>query len=184
MRRSKDLAEDDTLAQKLLADPKERWEHELVIQQVTERLKPLSKSLEIPTTAIMKLPHIQHLYTPITAKLKKNYRLIELTKELHPTPALGGAPRYQALDYIAQAEPLPRGFYAAPLGYIEANQQEGEMVVAIRSAVAQASRLWLFAGAGIVAGSEAEKEWQETALKFRVMLQALEQTHASPIGRA
>ena len=95
-----------------------------------------------------------------------------LIKLLHPTPALGGSPRRLALAAIREAEPVPRGWYGAPVGWIDVNL-DGAFVVAIRSAVAQDKRAWLYAGAGIVADSEAEKEWEETGLKFRPMLEAL-----------
>jgi menaquinone-specific isochorismate synthase len=91
---------------------------------------------------------------------------------LHPTPALGGDPRDLAMQVIAEAEPVPRGWYAAPVGWIDRNL-DGQFTVAIRSAVAQEKRVWMYAGAGIVAESIPQKEWDETALKFRPMLDAL-----------
>jgi menaquinone-specific isochorismate synthase len=91
---------------------------------------------------------------------------------LHPTPALGGSPRELAMQLIGEYEPVPRGWYAAPVGWIDRNLN-GQFGVAIRSAVAQEKRVWLYAGAGIVAESEPQKEWDETALKFKPMLNAL-----------
>jgi menaquinone-specific isochorismate synthase len=76
------------------------------------------------------------------------------------------------MEYIRNAEPIPRGWYAAPVGWL-APDLDGAFAVAIRSAVIQERRAWLYAGAGIVAGSQADQEWKETALKFKPVLQAL-----------
>jgi menaquinone-specific isochorismate synthase len=76
------------------------------------------------------------------------------------------------MEFIRNAEPVPRGWYAAPIGWID-YQLDGEFGVAIRSAVSQDRRVWLYAGGGIVADSIPKKEWEETALKFKPMLNAL-----------
>ena len=112
--------------------------------------------------------------------------MLPLLEALHPTPAMGGVPQAQAMDYIAQAEPVPRGWYASPVGWIDHNL-DGAFAVAIRSAVSQNERVWLYAGAGIVADSIPQKEWDETALKFKPMLGALGVMlcpHASAKARA
>ncbi|MCB0182494.1 MAG: chorismate-binding protein, partial [Anaerolineae bacterium] len=90
----------------------------------------------------------------------------------HPTPALGGTPRGLALEFIRESEPVPRGWYAAPAGWID-HRLDGAFGVAIRSAVADNRRVWLYAGAGIVADSQPEKEWVETGWKFRPIQEAL-----------
>ena len=94
-----------------------------------------------------------------------------MVEALHPTPALGGDPRRAALQLIRELEPIPRGWYGAPVGWIDSGL-DGEFAVAIRSAVAQEARVWIYAGAGIVADSLPEREWEETELKFRPMLDA------------
>ena len=111
------------------------------------------------------------MHTPIHAQLKVASGLLPLADTLHPTPALGGDPRHIALGLIRQLEPIPRGWYGAPVGWLDA-QLDGQFAVAIRSAVAQESRVWIYAGAGIVARSQAQAEWDETALKLRPMLDA------------
>jgi menaquinone-specific isochorismate synthase len=93
-------------------------------------------------------------------------------QRLHPTPALGGAPSEQALAFLRHVEPVPRGWYAGPVGWLD-SELDGVFAVAIRSAVTQYNRAWLYAGAGIVGESLPEREWAETALKFRPMLGAL-----------
>lgn len=165
--------EDAVLAQQILNDPKERYEHDLVVQRLRERLEPLTTNLDIPDTpTVLQLGNIQHLYTPVEGMLRKPEGILPLIENLHPTPALGGSPRDMALEFIADYEPAPRGWYAAPIGWIDASL-DGEFGVAIRSAVAQDRRAWLYAGGGIVADSVPEREWNETALKFKPMLNAL-----------
>ena len=122
---------------------------------------------------MLKLRNIQHLFTPIGGRLcDPDASILTLVSLLHPTPAMGGVPAGAALSCLRSLEPVPRGWYAAPIGWFDA-QDDGEFAVAIRSAVSQYARAWLYAGAGIVGDSDADQEWAETALKFRPMLGAL-----------
>jgi menaquinone-specific isochorismate synthase len=172
--RSADPLEDAALGQQLLNSAKDRHEHELVVYSILERLAPLTDKLEIaPQPGVYKINNIQHLYTPVRARLIEANGILPIAELLHPTPAMGGTPRRLAMQVIRDAEPVTRGWYAAPVGWIDVNL-DGAFAVAIRSAVAQERRAWLYAGAGIVADSEPEKEWEETALKFRPMLEALQ----------
>ena len=172
-RRGQTPQEDEAYADALLGDPKERHEHALVVNALRDRLTPVSESLDIPETpTVLKLSNIQHLYTPVRATLRQPMGVLPLAERLHPTPALGGEPREAALTFIRQAEPVPRGWYAAPIGWVD-HRLDGVFAVAIRSAVSQDDRVWLYAGAGIVANSQPRQEWEETALKFRPMLNAL-----------
>ena len=164
--------EDRRFADELLASDKDRYEHQIVIERIVSRLDPVAETLRQEDTSVLKLSNIQHLYTAISGKLCKLMHVLSLVELLHPTPALGGEPRNIALERIDELEPVPRGWYAAPVGWVDA-EQNGQFTVAIRSAVAQQNRVWLYAGSGIVAGSNAQKEWQETALKFHPMLNAL-----------
>lgn len=171
--RSDDGREDEALGQQLLNSAKDRYEHDVVVMSMLERLAPLTAQLEIsPQPGVYKLRNIQHLFTPIRGRLLQPDGILPLVELLHPTPALGGSPRSLALAFIRDTEPVTRGWYAAPLGWIDANL-DGAFAVAIRSAVSQHRRVWLYAGSGIVADSDAQKEWDETALKFRPMLEAL-----------
>lgn len=173
VRRGLSDAEDEMYAQQILSDPKERHEHALVVEALRERLGPVTTDLHLPDTpGILRLSNIQHLHTPVTGTLQANTGVLPLIERLHPTPALGGKPRELALDFIGEAEPVPRGWYGAPIGWID-HKLDGMFGVAIRSAVSQDKRVWLYAGAGIVADSVPQKEWDETALKFRPMLDAL-----------
>ena len=173
IRRGQTPDEDAGYAREILNDPKNLHEHALVVEALRERLEPLSDQLTVPATPdILKLSNIMHLYTPVSATLKNDSGILPVIEQLHPTPAMGGKPRELALKYISEAEPVPRGWYAAPVGWIDSNL-DGVFGVAIRSAVSQDKRVWLYAGAGIVGDSEPQKEWDETALKFRPMLDAL-----------
>lgn len=171
--RSDDPRGDEALGQQLLNSAKDRYEHQVVVMSLLERLAPLTAQLEIsPQPGVYKLRNIQHLFTPVRGELLRPEGILPLVQALHPTPALGGSPRRLALAFIREAEPVPRGWYAAPLGWID-YRLDGAFAVAIRSAVSQQRRVWLYAGSGIVADSDPRKEWEETALKFEPMLEAL-----------
>lgn len=173
IKRGKTPDEDAALASQILHDPKERFEHEVVVNEIRERLLPHVADLTIPDgPEVLKLSNIQHLHTPIHGRLKSKSGVLPLLELLHPTPALGGSPRDKALAFIDHAEPVPRGWYAGPVGWLDPNL-DGAFAVAIRSAVTQDRRVWCYSGAGIVADSIPQKEWDETALKFRPMLNAL-----------
>ena len=163
--------EDEHLASELLNDPKEVFEHRVVSERLTERLGTLG-DVETGEIGLLKLHNIQHLYTPVSARLEAVKSVLPVVEKLHPTPALGGEPRDLAETLIGDLEPQPRGWYGAPIGFI-GRDLDGAFSVAIRSAVLQQERAWLFSGAGIVPDSVPDKEWRETALKFRPMLRAL-----------
>ncbi len=170
--RGKDGHEDDMLGSQLIDSPKDRHEHDLVVASILARLAPLTSQLEIaPQPGLYKLSNIQHLYSPVRGTLLQGDGILPIIKVLHPTPALGGAPRKKAMAFIREAESVPRGWYGAPVGWIDLNL-DGAFAVGIRSAVAQEKRVWLYAGAGIVADSEPVKEWEETGLKFMPILNA------------
>ena len=171
--RGKTAVADEALAQELLNSTKNQHEHALVVESIRRRLEPLTSNLTISDKPkILQLGYIQHLFTPIQATLKQANGVLPILQNLHPTPALGGQPRELAMPFISQAEPVPRGWYGAPVGWLDHNL-DGAFSVAIRSAITQDRRVWLYAGAGIVADSDPQAEWEETELKFRPMLHAL-----------
>jgi len=173
IQRGSNAAEDDALADELLNSTKDRHEHALVVAALRRRLAPLTAQLTVPADPVIyQLSNIQHLYTPVEGELTEAMGILPLVEVLHPTPALGGAPRDLALDFIRTAETVPRGWYAGPVGWIDQNL-DGAFGVAIRSAVAQQQRVWLYAGAGIVDASVPENEWAETGWKFRPIQAAL-----------
>ncbi len=164
-------AADRRLGAELLASAKDGEEHAIVVEKMRDRLSQITESLTIGRLDLLKLSNIQHINTPILGLLKRQAGILPVVEALHPTPALGGDPRAVALRLIRDLEPIPRGWYGAPVGWIDSNL-EGQFAVAIRSAVAQEARAWVYAGGGIVADSEPRSEWEETELKFRPMLDA------------
>lgn len=166
-------AEDEWLAQELLADAKNVHEHELVADTVRDQLEPFAASISAEERRIRRLATVQHLHTPITAELSDDRHVLELVEALHPTPAVGGLPPDRALETIHETEPFDRGWYAAPVGWIDA-AGNGAFAVAIRSAVATPRQATLFAGVGLVADSDPDREWDEVQLKYRPILDELE----------
>lgn len=165
--------EDRDLGAALLASHKERHEHEVVVRHIRKTLRELCASIDAPATPIlMKMRNVQHLYTPVTARLTGKANVLALVERLHPTPAVGGWPRGAALDFMREYEHLDRGWYAGPIGWIDA-RGDGEFAVALRSALLDSASATLFAGCGIVADSDPQREYQETLLKLRPMLNAL-----------
>ncbi len=166
-------AETAAYAKTLLSSEKDLHEHALVVGMIRQRLAPHARALHAPDQpVVLSLKNIQHLHTPIHATLREREGVLPWVERLHPTPALGGQPREEAMRFIELNEPVLRGWYGAPVGLIHPNL-DGEFCVAIRSAVAQGNRAWLYAGCGVVASSQPDNEWDETALKFNAMLHAL-----------
>ena len=156
----------------LLASSKDQREHAIVIEDIVAGLNPLCTSVEhAAEPQLRQLPNIQHLETPIKATLKEE-GFFDPVQALHPTPALAGQPREAAMQMIRDVEPQSRGAYGAPVGWITPHG-DGELAVAIRSAVFRQKEGLLYAGAGLLADSDPEKEWQETILKFLPMMDAL-----------
>jgi menaquinone-specific isochorismate synthase len=167
-------AADAKISEELLNDQKNREEHDFVVQMIKSAIKDCCADIEIPETPVVyPLKNLQHLYTPVTATLKKDCSIFDLVARLHPTPALGGTPTEKALRFMREHEPLPRGWYGAPIGWLDSNGN-GEFAVAIRSGLIQGDEVSLFAGCGVVKDSDIEAEYEETNIKFLPMLSALE----------
>jgi menaquinone-specific isochorismate synthase len=172
-RRGEGASEDAALAAALLRSEKDLREQRHVLDSIVRRLAPLGLALEFATTpALRRLANVQHLHTPVRAVLPDGVRLLDALARLHPTPAVGGTPREAAVPAIRELENFPRGLYAGALGWINA-RGGGEFFVGIRSALVEGAHARIYAGAGIVAGSEPEKEFAETDLKFRALQDAL-----------
>lgn len=173
VRRGKDLGEDQRLGQALLSDEKNREEHAYVVSMIEEVISPLCTALDVPNQPkLLKIRDIQHLFTPIQGEAKSTADLLSFVHALHPTPALGGTPRKEAVDLIRELEQMDRGYYAAPIGFVDA-EDNGEFVVGIRSALLKGGKAILYAGGGIVSESDPLAELEETNVKFRPMLRVL-----------
>jgi menaquinone-specific isochorismate synthase len=166
-------AEDEWLARELLASEKDNHEHDLVVGAIREQLDSLSTTISTDERRIRRLATVQHIETPISAELAGDEHVLSLVEALHPTPAVGGLPPDRALATIRETEPFDRGWYAAPVGWFDA-KGNGTFAVALRSAVTMQDVATLFAGVGIVADSDPDREWDEVQLKYRPVLDALE----------
>lgn len=171
--RGKTVEQDTELGNELLNDPKNCSEHQYVVDMISKVFLTHCRGQFVPKKPkLMKVRDIQHLYTPVEGDLLPESNLIDLVRDLHPTPALGGEPRQSALSLIRQYETMNRGYYAAPIGWIDA-KGDGEFAVAIRSALLDRKEAYLYAGGGIVEDSTPDSEYAETWVKFRPMLRAL-----------
>ncbi len=171
--RGTSAASDRVLAQVLMESAKDRREHALVVQAMIAALEPLCDEFAVAASPqVLALANVQHLSTAITGRLAERRHLLDLVDRLHPTPAVAGCPRETALVEVQAREPLDRGWYAGPIGWMDA-RGDGEFAVAIRSALVKGCQASVYAAAGIVAGSDPEAELAETRLKLQPLLSAL-----------
>lgn len=162
------------LADELMADGKNRAEHDYVVRHVREVFRRVCFDVDVPQTpGIMPLTHVQHLHTPAAAQVLDGVSLWELMGDLHPTPAVSGTPVGEARMLIRRIERYNRGFFAGACGYIDA-AGDGEFSVGLRTGVFDGETGWLYAGCGIVAGSDADAEYDEIGLKLKTILDAFE----------
>ncbi len=158
-------ADDARLRAELLRSEKDKAEHEHVRIGIGETLGPLCDELEVEEgVSEMKLARRRHLISEVRGTLREGVTDAEVLRALHPTPAVSGYPRGEALHEIRMLEPFDRGWYAGPVGWIGADASE--FAVGIRSGLVWGNRLALFGGAGIVAGSVPESEWAEIEQKI------------------
>lgn len=162
-------AEDNRLAEELFCSEKERREHRIVVEGIEEALDPYVDDLasdEQPE--VLKLAHNQHLITRFRGMLRSGVHDGQVLTALHPTAAVGGSPSDPAVREIGRLEPFDRGYFAAPVGWVE--RDAAQFVVGIRSALVETRRVHLYAGAGIVDGSLPAEEWEETEGKMAPLL--------------
>ncbi len=172
-RRSSDPAVDDHLGEQLLRSDKNRREQRIVAERIVRALRPHAVWVEAAAEPeIVKIANIQHLATPVIAQLAEPHSAIEMAGLLHPTPAVGGEPWPAAAAAIAELEGMDRGWYAAPVGWMDATE-DGEFCVALRSALLRDREAHLFAGVGVVEGSDPEAELAETEVKLGALLPLL-----------
>jgi salicylate biosynthesis isochorismate synthase/menaquinone-specific isochorismate synthase len=173
-RRSSDPAVDDHLGEQLLRSDKDRREQRIVTERIVRTLRPHAVWVQsAPEPEVIKVANIQHLATPVIAQLAESHSAVELAGLLHPTPAVGGEPwPGDAAAAIAELERMDRGWYAGPVGWMDATE-DGEFCVALRSALLRDREARLFAGVGVVAGSDPAAELAETEVKLGALLPLL-----------
>ncbi|RTZ21995.1 isochorismate synthase [Vibrio penaeicida] len=160
---------DLSLSTWLLNDPKNQRENQFVVEDIVGRLAPLCNQIQIQQSpSIKKLSKVQHLRRVIKAEISKKSSGESILSVLQPTAAIAGLPREEALDFIHKNEPINREWYSGNVGFF--NREEAEFCVAIRSAKITAKHIHFYAGAGIVPGSESDREWQELDKKMSTLL--------------
>jgi menaquinone-specific isochorismate synthase len=169
----KDLA----LAASLARSSKDLEEHEYAVRSVAEALEPFCSSTNVPESPfVLHLANVMHLATDVTGALietKQRVDAFSLLKSLHPSAAVCGTPRNIAFDIIDEIEGMNRGRYAGPVGWIDASG-DGELGIALRTGQISGKEIRIYAGCGIVAGSNPEKELEESAAKMIPMRSALQ----------
>lgn len=174
--RGEQAREDARLASALLASEKNLREHAAVVDSIRERLNEAGLEVCVASQPrLLKLANVQHLWTPITATLPETTHLLSIAERLHPTPAVGGRPRQAVSARIRELEGFPRDGFAGLVGWLD-HRGDGELLVGLRSAQVTPNQLRLYAGAGIVAGSDPDAELAETDLKLQALRKTLQLT--------
>ncbi|UOY90449.1 isochorismate synthase [Bacillus glycinifermentans] len=172
IKRGETEQEDRMLGLDLLNDEKNLIEHDIVVGMIHQAFLANCSHVKKPAKpGLYKTKNVQHLYTPVVGQMNDQASLFDLIEQLHPTPALGGSPQQKAVEVIRNIEPMSRGWYAAPVGWIDIGGN-GEFAVAIRSGLIESNEARLFAGCGIVADSDPLLEYEETQIKLKPMLSA------------
>jgi salicylate biosynthesis isochorismate synthase len=172
--RDPDPVRDAQLSRHLQTDPKLAREHAIVAHVVKQTLQRFFRDVRTDAAeSVLQIADIQHRQTRISAARPRSAPdLLRLAGALHPTPAVGGFPAIPALRCLTASEPFDRGWYAAPIGWFDADAS-GELAVGIRSATIKGASAVVYAGCGIVEGSDPDEEYDETRVKMRSMLKAL-----------
>lgn len=170
--RGGDEAADDAMADALLSSKKDRFEHRLVVEAVQSALELVTDRLTVEGPKPIRVANIQHLATELRGTLTRSLSVLDLVAVLHPTPAVAGTPTIAALETIRELEPFDRGWYAGGFGWMDL-RGSGAVTVALRCALFTGTRARLYAGAGIVEGSDPDSELAETDAKFSAVLDLL-----------
>lgn len=174
-KRGRNADEDRALEQELLADPKEIAEHLMLIDLGRNDVGRVARTGEVRVTEQMvveRYSHVMHIVSNVTGKVKEGISAIDVLRAVHPAGTLSGAPKIRAMEIIDELESTKRGVYGGAVGYLSWNGNM-DTAIAIRTAVIKDGVLNIQAGAGIVADSVPEMEWQETLNKGRAMFRAV-----------
>ncbi len=179
-KRGATLAEDEALAADLLADPKERAEHLMLLDLGRNDIGRVAKTGTVKVSdqfIIERYSHVMHIVSNVDAELKDDEGALGVLKATFPAGTVSGAPKVRAMEIIDELEPSKRGIYAGSVGYLGFNG-DMDLCIAIRTAVIKDGQIHVQAGAGIVADSDPDSEWQETLNKARAQLRAAEMAEA------
>jgi len=174
--RGEGSTQDEAIGAALLASAKDRREHAFVVEAMVEGLDPVTETLaasDAPT--LKKMERVQHLSSVIEGTLADDTGLLDLIDAVHPTPAVGGVPTKAAVDIIDQLESIDRGWYTGGVGWLDTDG-DGAVALGLRCGLVRGKTTSLFAGAGIVAGSQPDSELLETRLKLEPLLKLLTAT--------
>ena len=171
--RGTDPSVDLAISKALAESHKNLAEHEFAVRSLVNALEPFCDHVDADTEPFsLQLPNLWHLASDVHAVLKSQHSVLDLASALHPTAAVAGTPRLEALKLIGRLEPFDRGRYAGPVGWIGADG-DGEWVIALRGAQIDGRQITAFAGCGVVSESDGQSELTETDLKFQPILGAL-----------
>ncbi len=176
--RGKNTDEDKELERKMISSSKLNHEHDLVIHQIKKAISGNVSKIFVEKIPFKKLHNIQHLHTILKSELLPNTNIAEIIEAIYPTGAICGEPKDKALSLLKKIEDYKRGLYSGIIGYFNLND-DGEFVIGIRSALLHENKLFAYAGCGIVEGSDPEKEYEETELKFNAILSFFDEKNKS-----
>ena len=184
-RRGNTADEDRALAEELLADPKERAEHVMLIdlgRNDVGRIAEIGSVRVTDNMLIERYSHVMHIVSNVTGKLRPGLDALDALAATFPTGTLTGAPKVRAMEIIDELEPVKRGIYGGAVGYLSGDGNM-DMAIAIRTAVIKDGQVHVQAGAGVVADSKPEAEWEETMNKARALMRAAELAQGEPRTR-
>ncbi|MCY4472167.1 MAG: anthranilate synthase component I [Kistimonas sp.] len=174
-RRGTSPEQDKALEQELLADPKERAEHLMLIDLGRNDIGRIAETGSVKLEECMQVErysHVMHIVSHVSGQLKKGLTMMDALSAVLPAGTLSGAPKIRAMEIIDELEPVKRGIYGGAVGYLGWNGNM-DTAIAIRTAVIKDQQLYIQAGAGVVADSQPDLEWQETLNKGQALFQAV-----------
>jgi len=163
--RGEGAEKDKSNGDKLMNSKKETLEHDFVTNDIVNKIDSICELVAISERVLLKLANLQHLYRRISGKLKKNISDGEILDKMFPTPAVSGLPGDKCLKVLNNKEPFYRGWYAGAVGF--AGKDVSDYYVGIRSILMNSKKIYVYSGAGIVKGSDPEREWEEIDLKIK-----------------
>ena len=169
--RGQSIIDDNLLYEDLNSARKDKEEHNIVERSIFNLLETIATNVIISSREVLKLNYIQHIYSFFKATLNDDIDDLTLLETLHPTPAVGGYPMDIAKKWIKKLEVFDRGLYAAPIGYI--TKDKSEFAVAIRSALIDHKKIYVYSGAGIISSSDSQIEWKELNNKISIFRDVL-----------